>query len=164
MYFVLLGFGLSLFWLVLSGFWEHGLLLALGLGSVVLTLALMWRIRRQYQLHSDYSMIFRLPGYMVWVIVEVIKANISVVKNIWFPEDHPISPTVRRIPMLQKTRLGRTIFANSITLTPGTVSFDIQDDGVLVHGVMEEAVIELMDGEMNQRVAALEHASSEPAS
>jgi hypothetical protein len=36
------------------------------------------------------------------------------------------------------------------------VSFDIKDDGVLVHAIVEEAIVELMDGEMNQRVSKLE--------
>jgi len=156
MFLILLGLALSVFWLLLSGFWGNTLLLGLGLASVLLTLILVSRIRRQYRFRSSWSIVTGLPAYSVWLTGEVIKANISVVKNIWFPEDHPISPTVRRLPMLQKTPLGMAVFANSITLTPGTVSFDLKEDGVLVHGVMEEAVIELTDGEMNRRVAALE--------
>lgn len=105
---------------------------------------------------SDWSLILRFPAYLRWLLIEVYKANIAVVKNIWFPQDYPISPTVKRLPMLQKSKLGKTIYANSITLTPGTVSFDIKDDGVLVHAIVEEAVVELLDGEMNQRVSRLE--------
>lgn len=156
MYLTLLGLALAAFWLLLSGFWDNGLLLGLGVISVALTLILCWRIRRQYRFQVDWSLLLGLPRYWRWLIFEVVKANIAVVKNIWFPEDYPISPTVRRLPMLQKTPLAKTVFANSITLTPGTVSIDVKEDGVLVHGIMEEAVIELQDGEMNQRVAALE--------
>ncbi len=107
-------------------------------------------------MYSDWSLILRFPAYLHWLLIEVFKANIAVVKNIWFPRHYPISPTVKRLPMSQKSKLGKTIYANSITLTPGTVSFDIKDDGVLVHAIVEEAIVELMDGEMNQRVSKLE--------
>ena len=80
----------------------------------------------------------------------------AVVKNIWFPKTNPISPTIARIPMRQQSRVGQTIFANSITLTPGTVAFQVEDNVVVVHGIVEEAIIELKEGEMNPRVADLE--------
>lgn len=153
---ILLGIGLSGFWLLLSGFWTNPLLLSLGLLSVLFSGYIAYRIRRQYRLHVGWNFLLRLPAYLCWLLYEMYKANISVVKNIWFPQAHPISPTVKRLPMMQKSKLGKTIFANSITLTPGTVSFDIKDDGVLVHAIVEEAVVELMDGEMNQKVAQLE--------
>ena len=156
MYLILLGISLSGFWLLLSGFWNNSLLLTLGLASVTLAVYIAWRIRRQYRLHIDSTVVLRFPRYFGWLCCEIYKANIAVVKNIWFPQVHPISPTVKRLPMKQKTKIGQTIFANSITLTPGTVSFDLKDNTVLVHAIVEEAVIELMDGEMNQRVANLE--------
>ena len=153
---ILLGIGLSGFWLLLSGYWTNPLLLSLGLISVALSVYITYRIRRQYRLYSNWRLLLRLPRYLLWLLYEIYKANIAVIKNIWFPGVHPISPTVKRLPMMQKSKLGKTIFANSITLTPGTVSFDVKDDGVLVHGIVEEAVVELMDGEMNQKVAQLE--------
>ena len=156
MYLILLGIGLSGFWLLLSGFWNNPLLLALGLASVTLTVYIAWRTRERYPLKIESTVLIRFPGYFIWLCREIFKANIAVIKNIWFPQAHPISPTVKRLPMLQKSKIGQTIFANSITLTPGTVSFDIKGDTVLVHAIVEEAVIELMDGEMNRRVADLE--------
>jgi len=153
---ILLGIGLSGFWLLLSGYWTNPLLLFLGLLSVLLSSYIAYRIRRQYRLHIEWTFFLRLPPYLLWLLYEIYKSNIAVVKNIWFPQVHPISPTVKRLPMKQKSRFGKTLYANSITLTPGTVSFDVKDDGVLVHAIVEEAVVELMDGEMNQKVAQLE--------
>ncbi|MGI9317936.1 MAG: Na+/H+ antiporter subunit E [bacterium] len=158
MYLILLGIGLSGFWLLLSGFWSNTLLLSLGLASVLFSVYMAWRIRKSYRLYTNWTFLLRLPSYLRWLLYEIYKANIAVIKNIWFPQVHPISPTVKRLPMMQKTKIGKTIFANSITLTPGTVSFDIKEDGVLVHAIVEEAVVELMDGEMNQKVAQLEQA------
>ena len=56
----------------------------------------------------------------------------------------------------QKTDLGRVIFANSITLTPGTVSVDMLDDQIVVHALTDEAAAEDASGEMNRRVTDLE--------
>ena len=156
MYIPLLGFSLAAFWLLLSGYWSDPLLLSLGVISIAMALWLSLRIRRQYRLYSRIQLMKRLPSYLRWLVYEIYKANIAVVKNIWFPGQNPISPTVKRLPMMQKTRLGQTIFANSITLTPGTVSFNVSAGKVSVHAIVEEAIVELMDGEMNQRVARLE--------
>jgi len=156
MYLPLLGLSLAAFWLLLSGYWSNPLLLFLGMLSIALAILLSWRIRRQYRLYSNISLLKRLPAYISWLVYEMYKANIAVVKNIWFPGENPISPAVKRLPMMQKTRLGQTIFANSITLTPGTVSFNVSNGKVSVHAIVEEAIIELMDGEMNKRAARLE--------
>jgi len=161
MFLPLLGLSLAAFWLLLSGYWSNPLLLFLGMVSIALALLLSWRIRRQYRLYSNITLVKRLPAYISWLVYEMYKANIAVVKNIWFPNEYPISPAVKRLPMMQKTRLGQTIFANSITLTPGTVSFNVSNGKVSVHAIVEEAIIELMDGEMNQRAARLENNNEE---
>ena len=59
--------------------------------------------------------------------------------------------------MTQTTRLGKTIYANSITLTPGTVSVRFEEDGtLLVHALTADSMDELKDGEMDARVTGLE--------
>lgn len=156
MHLPLLGAGLFVFWLLLSGYWSNPLLIALGAASTGLAVVISARIRRQYRLASPWGMARRLPRYLAWLLFEIYKANIAVVRNICFPGRYPITPTVKRFPVHSRSRLGQTIYANSITLTPGTVSFDVSDDRVTVHAIEEGAIAELMDGEMNDRVAALE--------
>ncbi len=56
----------------------------------------------------------------------------------------------------QKTELGLVIFTNSITLTPGTVSVDIEDDKIIVHALNAELARGVLNGEMDSRVTALE--------
>jgi multicomponent Na+:H+ antiporter subunit E len=97
----------------------------------------------------------RMIGYVVWLIVEIIRANIDVTRRILDPR-LPIRPDVRRVAAVQKTRLGRVIYANSITLTPGTVSMDVGDDTILVHALNAEGLRDLEHGEMARRVCALE--------
>ena len=75
--------------------------------------------------------------YFRWLFGEIIKANLAVVRAVLSPGLN-VSPTLVRIPTPQNTDIGNVMFANSITLTPGTVSVDIQDDHILVHALLSE--------------------------
>lgn len=152
-----LTFGLACFWLLLSGFWDKPLILMLGVASVALTVYLAIRIERVYSLHSITRIFLRVPRYMLWVSWEVVKTTIDVVKCIWLPQHYPISPTLSKVPMTQTTRLGKTIYANSITLTPGTVSVRFEEDGkLLVHALTADSMNDLKAGGMDSRVTDLE--------
>ena len=71
----------------------------------------------------------------------------------------PISPTMIRIKATQKTDLGLVTFANSITLTPGTISIEVEQDGqILVHAISRDGADGLTDGDMDRRVTAMEDA------
>ena len=86
---------------------------------------------------APYSTVFQGLSYFAWLFVEIVKANLAVVRAVLSP-NLMVSPTLTRIPTPQKTDLGRVMFANSITLTPGTVSVDVQDDHILVHALLSE--------------------------
>ncbi|HPE58977.1 MAG TPA: Na+/H+ antiporter subunit E [Thiolinea sp.] len=157
-YLRLLSIGLFIFWLLLSGYWDNGLLLILGVLSVLLVVYLAWRVDRYYPLHSlgHPHTLLRLPFYWLWLFVEVAKSNIDVAKRIWFPRRYPISPVLEQVPMTQTTRLGRTIYANSITLTPGTISVRILPDSkLLVHALTHQGMDALKAGDMDRRVTAM---------
>ena len=91
-------------------------------------------------------------SYFGWLFSEIIKANIAVVKAVMSP-NLAVSPTLFRIPTPQKTDIGKVMFANSITLTPGTVSVDIQDDHILVHALLSEMSNPADFAEMAERSA-----------
>jgi multicomponent Na+:H+ antiporter subunit E len=61
-----------------------------------------------------------------------------------------------RLKASQQTELCQAIYANSITLTPGTVTIDLKDGSLLVHALREEAAIDLLQGEMDARVVRVE--------
>lgn len=148
--------GLTAFWLLLSGFWDNGLLLALGAASVALVAYLSWQIEKRYNSMPVAGILMSLPKFLLWLIVEVSKANIDVLKRIWFPKRYPVQPVIKLLPMHQKSALGKTIYGNAITLTPGTVSVDVIGEHVLVHAVSTEGIAGLKEGEMDRRVVALE--------
>lgn len=138
-----MGYALSLtvamavLWLMLSGHYDSTLLLSLGAGSAVFASALAWRL---HILDGETSPYHKLVGFLVywpWLILEIVKANIIVIRTILQP-DMVLTPRMVRVKTMPKTDLGRALFANSITLTPGTVSVDLDTDEVIVHAVLKE--------------------------
>ena len=93
--------------------------------------------------------------YWPWLIWEIIKANIDVALIIIKPKLE-ISPVLFRSPASQKTEVGQVTYANSITLTPGTVSIAVDGNLIEVHALTQVAADGLETGEMDQRVTALE--------
>ena len=79
----------------------------------------------------------------------------DVAKRILSPR-LPISPRVIRVKAGQQSDLARVIYANSITLTPGTVSLSLEGDEIEVHALTREAAEELESGKMDRRVTRTE--------
>ena len=82
-------------------------------------------------------MCIRDRAYFVWLFIEIVKANVAVVKAVLSP-DLEISPALVKIPNQRSTDMGRTMFANSITLTPGTVSVQMSENEILVHALLAD--------------------------
>jgi len=145
---------LMLFWMMLSG--DFGLLnLALGFVSVLLTVSICNRMDVVDQESQPVEMSTRLPVYWAWLALKVVKSNLDVTRRIWTP-GKSISPTVVRLKLSQQTALGKVIYANSITLTPGTVTLAIEDDEILVHALTRADAAALETGEMDRQVRELE--------
>jgi multicomponent Na+:H+ antiporter subunit E len=84
-----------------------------------------------------------------------VKANIDVARRVLSPS-LPISPKLFTTPASQKTDLGQAIYANSITLTPGTVSVDLDPGEITVHAISREGADDVSGGEMDRRVTEVE--------
>jgi multicomponent Na+:H+ antiporter subunit E len=144
-------------WLLLSGYFSAVLLLALGaLSSVLVTLI----ARRMARLSPEPAPMPWRPNaqrvlYWPWLFREVVKANWTVTKIILDPR-LPISPTLIHMKLAQRTEAGQVIYANSITLTPGTVTTSLRGGMIQVHALTREAAQDLQAGEMSRRVLELE--------
>lgn len=147
---------LSLFWMSNSGMFKP-LLLSLGLASVALTTWLTWRLGIVGKGRGPIN-VARLPAYLAWLSVQVVQSNIDVVRRVW-AGNGAISPVVKRIPLPELSDAGTVIYANSITLTPGTVSIDVDLEGrtLLIHALTGQGITDLESGKMARRVRALEH-------
>ena len=147
--------GLVLFgvWLLLSGLFEP-LLLGLGVLSCVIVVLIAHRMdvidREGLPIHLGW----RIVAYWVWLAVEIVKANLDVARRVLDPK-LPIHPVLVRVKASQASELGQVIYANSITLTPGTVSMQVEGGEILVHAIARETAEDLERGEMDRRVTAV---------
>lgn len=145
---------LSVFWLLNSGHYSL-LILLLGFASISLVLVIANKMDVVDQESQPIHLKRNIFGYFGWLIKEIIQANITVVKHIWLSGES-ISPTLKKIKVTQQTDMGKVIYANSITLTPGTVAIDLVDDDVIVHALLLKDIESLKTGEMDRRVTMLE--------
>ena len=152
---ILLSLTLAIFWLANS---EHytSLMLLLGFISIASVLYVAHRMDVVDHEAQPLHLTFKLPGYYAWLIKEIFLANILVVKHVWLG-NKSISPVFATITASQKTEMGKVIYANSITLTPGTVTVNIDGDQFLVHALLKESIKDLEAGEMDKRVTKLEN-------
>jgi multicomponent Na+:H+ antiporter subunit E len=149
-------FILSGTWLLLSGH-TSPLLLSLGLLSVAAVVACTVRLEL---LDDEGVPVHLLPGlirYVPWLIAQVIRSNFDVARRIVSPK-LPIHPSVIHVEAAHHTEVGRVTYANSITLTPGTISLDVSEEAIEVHALTEEAANDLLSGEMGRRVQRMEGA------
>lgn len=131
------------------------LMLAFGLSSCLLVAWIVSRLQVTDRNEPKLAILVRLITYIPWLVKEIVISNIDVAKRIW-QKDMPISPTIATVQASQKTALGLVLHANSITLTPGTLSIDVDDGAIEVHALAAESLGPLHEGEMDRRVAKLE--------
>lgn len=151
-----LGVGLAVLWWLLSGY-TLPLILALGAGSIVGVVLIARRMDVIDHEAVPLQSLTRWIAYLPWLLKEIVLANWDVVKAILAPKGR-VNPTVVRIKATQKTELGFVIYANSITLTPGTVTLDVEDGVMTVHALTTGGVDGLKTGEMDRRCTAVENA------
>jgi len=145
---------LLLLWLLSSGHYTT-LIISFGVFSCALVVFLSWKMEIIDSEGVPIHLFVRGIIYLPWLIWQIILSNIDVTKRVLRPKVD-ISPQLIEVETSQKTDLGRVIYANSITLTPGTVSIQVHDDRILVHAIAQEVADDLQKGEMDRRVTRME--------
>lgn len=142
------------FWLLLSG---HFTLFLVGAG-VLSTVAVVLFARRMEVVDREsvpidfWRAVF---WYWPWLFKEIAKSAWDVTRIIVDPK-LPISPTLVRFKPLQRTNTGLVVHANSITLSPGTITVEVTDGEFLVHALTEAGANGVIDSDMDRRVRRLE--------
>ena len=148
---------LFVLWLVFSGLFDpfH---LTLGVISCALVTWMSADLLFQdtsVKLSARFRQFARLPGYSLWLLYEIFLANLYVFRLSLRPQGlGDVRPQVVHFKTRLKTDFAKWVFANSITLTPGTVTIKIDDDEFLVHAISEHTAKGL-EGEMEKRIAAV---------
>jgi len=121
-------------WLLLAGSLQRQELIAGGLVALAVTLAAGPRLGIFTGLRLSPMAIPHLFAYLGTFFVALIKANLDMASRVLSPS-LPLRPAVVEVRTALRSSLGRLLLANSITLTPGTLAVDVQEDRILVHWV-----------------------------
>ena len=151
-------------WLFLSlfGFWvllsAHLSPLFLSLGTLSALMVFLVH-QRMYKItkapaYPDFRL-FKNIAYFWWLFWQIVKSNIQIAKIILNPF-LPIQPHFISIPLEQKSQIGKVIFANSITLTPGTVSVETRGDRLIIHALTQKSGETKGLRQMSRKVLQLE--------
>lgn len=139
-------------WLLWSGLYSP-LLLGLGVLSCAITLYLAHRMRLLEELNL-LRILPRLPAYWLWLTREVVRSSLEVARIVLTPR-LSASPTLVELTELPEDTIGKAILGNSITLTPGTLTLDLQSHQLLAHSLTRSGARALETGEFSRRVKRL---------
>ena len=159
MYFLLFGF-----WVLLNGQWTAEIAIV-----GVIVCAALYAFMCAFMGYSpkrEWAIARRLPriiGYFFYLVGEVFKSAFAVIRLIWSPTQ-VIEPEVTSFHTKLKTDAGKVVLANSITMTPGTITIDVQEDEFLIHCLDSSFDMGQEGFEMEDRVMTLEKNGKEAAS
>ena len=147
-------------WLLMSGHY-NGLLISFGVISVAFCVWLSHAINATDEEGLPTHIFARLPAYLCWLFGEIVKSNYATAK---FILNGRSDPEIFSVTATQNSAAGIATYANSITLTPGTVTMDINEeaakDQFLVHALHADFGEDVRSNDMDRRVTALESPSS----
>jgi len=149
-------FDLLILWLLLSGIFTP-LLLTLGVFSCLATLAIV--IRMSLLDSGSFPVqisAVALSGYLFWLAKEIAKANWAVTRVIVSTRPK-LQQKLFNVPYTQRSDVGKVIFANSITLTPGTITVEPEQGYLVTHALTEEASDLEALADMDRRVSHVEN-------
>ncbi len=139
----------------------NGLLLSLGVISVAFCVSLSHAINATDEEGLPTHIFARLPAYLFWLFGEIVKSNYVTAK---FILNGRSDPEIFSVTATQASAAGIATYANSITLTPGTVTMDINEeaakDQFLVHALHADFGDDVRSNDMDRRVTALESPAS----
>lgn len=143
---------LGLLWAALSGHGEP-LIVILAVVSVLAVVAFARRLNLVDAEGFPLQLGWRAPSYFLWLLWQIVLSNVAVIRHILKPRID-VDPQLITVPSGQADDLATVIYANSITLTPGTVTIAVDGGQLLVHAIDAEAADGLVEGTMARRVAA----------
>jgi len=120
-------------WITLSGF-ELVEIIVGGVASIILAIIISKLVDYSFDLTFPIKLVKFIVIYIPLFIYKLILANLDMAYRVLSPS-LPINPGFVKIPTNLKSNIGKLTLANSITLTPGTVSLDVDDEFVYIHWI-----------------------------
>ncbi|MEM9060390.1 MAG: Na+/H+ antiporter subunit E [Pseudomonadota bacterium] len=144
------------FWLALSGHYQWWLV---AFGAVLSILVVVFCLGKRVTDPEGFpfELIPRGMVYWPWLLWQILLSGLRVTRLILSPS-LPISPTLVKVAAKEQTAVGLVTYANSITLTPGTISIEASERGrcIWVHAIERAGAEGFEEDEMNQNVAWFE--------
>lgn len=141
-------------WLLMSGHYET-LIIVFGLGSCLAAVLVGRRMDIVDHEGHPLQLSWKIPFYWIWLAVQIVKSNIDVAWRCILPGNR-IDPCVVMASATQKTSVGVVTYANSITLTPGTIAMRTWEHEIEVHALTGSAADDVLKGDMDGRVDGIE--------
>ncbi|HLT64619.1 MAG TPA: Na+/H+ antiporter subunit E [Pseudohongiella sp.] len=145
---------LTAFWLLNSGLFKP-LIFMMAAVSIGLVLFISARMKIIDEESQPVHLTRRVPGYYLWLLKELFVSNAQVVSTIW-KGSAGLQPAMATIPMNAMSDMGKVIYANSISLTPGTVTTEVTDNSITVHALDKSSIAAIASGELEERVRKLD--------
>jgi len=143
------------FWILLSGYFDFMHLFLGVISSLFVSFTSHSLLIGDSNIREGFKKIIRFFKYLPWLLYQILLANLDVVYRTLHP-GMPIAPRIIKFKTNLETDLAKVILANSITLTPGTVTIDIKEGEFFVHAIAEAPAESLLGGEMQARVKQIE--------
>jgi multicomponent Na+:H+ antiporter subunit E len=145
---------LFVFWLIFTAKtnWHHLLLGAAA--SIIVSFFSSYLLAGRLDPHLNTGFAIRFPVFATLLFWEIIKANWDVLKRVFAPS-FPISPRIVEFESYLESDIARTILANSITLTPGTVTIEIEGSRFYIHCLAEDFTEDPGSGTLQRMTAWL---------
>ena len=157
MYFLLFGF-----WVLLNGQWTTEIAVV---GAIVCAALYAFMVAYMgYSPRREGQLLLRLPlivKYFVYLVVEVFKSAWATIRLIWSPR-LIVQPRVTSFHTRVRTDAGKVVLANSITMTPGTITVDVDADTFLIHCLDDSFDVGQEGFDMEERVMQLENGMFRP--
>lgn len=150
---------LMIFWLLLSGHYDL-MHISFGIFSVSLVMFINYPLRKQLLMIEkrsatlSFSRLQGLSFYIPWLLWQIVVSSVQVAYVVLHPRC-PIDPALLRFKTKLNNVSSRVILGNSITLTPGTITLEIEEDEFLVHALMDISCTGIIDGTLPGQVAKL---------
>lgn len=137
------------FWLLLSG---HYTLFLMVSGLVAALGVALLGLRSSYADEEGHPVEFLVRGlvYWPWLVLEIAKSSLNISRVIIDP-NLPIRPRLISAKASQRSAVGIATHANSITLTPGTITVEVnrRERAFLVHALTDDSAAGVVDGSMD---------------
>lgn len=148
-------FVLMALWLLMSGIYT-AFMIGMGVGSVFLVLFVVSRMNTVDGDRPELGFsLARFAKYMAWLMAEIARSNWAVTKIILSP-NMQTRQHLFTVPAIQKSDMAQVMFANSITLTPGTITVETEPGRFLVHALLFDDAARQGVTDMGQRVSDTE--------